>query len=266
MKSLDKSKNSISTMFNSIAPKYDFIGHFFSFGIDKYWRKKTINSISIKPDFICLDVATGTGDMVFYLAEKKPYSIVGIDISKSMLDIAEKKYKKKHLATKISFLNADAEHIPFPDETFDVVTIAFGVRNFNDPIKALIEIKRVLKKNGSLNIIELTIPANFFGKFYKFYLSKIMPFGANCISRKAKVYNYLPKSIVQFNQGDGFIKLMNNCGFLHAQYSSLSMGIATLYKGFMSQPKMSEFSMDENFERLIERYNKDEQKSFNVLN
>lgn len=266
MESIDKSSQSISKMFNSIAPKYDFIGHFFSLGIDRYWRKKTVESIVMENHYNCLDIATGTGDMVFYLSRKNPSSIIGMDISDLMLDVAKNKAKKYKHHGKISFINADAENIPFPDETFDVVTIAFGIRNFQNPIKSLHEIKRVLKKNGSLHIIELTIPSNFFGKLYKFYLSKLMPFLANLISRKAKVYNYLPKSIEQFAQGDNFIKLMNDCGYFQTKYSSFSAGIATHYLGYKSQTLVSDFSNNSNFERLIEKYNKNKQKSFNLLN
>ncbi len=266
MKPLDKSKNNISKMFNSIAGKYDFIGHFFSLGIDKTWRKKTINSIKIKPNFNCLDIATGTGDMVFYLAKKNPSTIIGMDISDLMLNVAKKKANKHPLKEKISFINADSENIPFSDETFDVITIAFGIRNFNNPVKALNEIRRVLKKNGTLHILELTIPNSLFGKVYRFYLSKIMPFLANIISRKAKVYSYLPQSIEQFDQDEKFVKMMNDCGFLQTNFTSLSFGIATLYRGFKTQAQMSDFLIDKKFERLVERYNKKAQKSLKVIN
>lgn len=230
MKKLNKSSDNISSMFNSIASYYDFIGHFFSLGIDYRWRKKAINKLKITSETKCLDVATGTGDVAICLAKKSPFEIVGIDISDKMLDVASCKAKKAGLEKKITFIHADAECIPFKDESFDVVTVAFGVRNFDHVEKSLLEIKRVLKVDGQLIIIELTVPENCFGKLYNFYLTKFMPYIAYKISKKSKPYYYLPLSIAQFTQGKDFVEMLNRVGFSDADMNLLSFGIATLYK------------------------------------
>lgn len=260
MKSLNKSKDSIEAMFNSIAHNYDFIGHFFSLGIDRTWRKKAVKSLDIKPEDQCLDVACGTGDLCFYLAKKNPEKIIGIDISEEMLKIAKQKYTKGNFKTDISFIYSDAEEIPFPDETFDIVTIAFGVRNFHHPEKALSEIKRILKNNGQIMILELTVPEKHFGKFYKWYITKIMPRIANTINRKAKIYRYLPESIAQFTQGNKFLDLMNLSGYSNCTMKPFSFGIATMYKAF----KINKSINNQSFSNLEFEGNNSENMSLNI--
>lgn len=241
MKKLNKSSDNISSMFNSIASYYDFIGHLFSLGADYRWRKKAINTLGVNSESKCLDVATGTGDMTFYIAKKMPATIVGIDISDKMLNVALKKAEKARIETEITFLHADAENIPFPNESFDIVTVAFGVRNFNNLEKSLTEIKRVLKVGGQLMIIELTVPENSFGKLYRFYLTKFMPYLAYKISKKSKAYHYLPESIAQFSQGKEFVEILNRLGYSDNCYHFYSFGIATMYKGYKKRNTIVEF-------------------------
>ncbi len=252
MKSIDKSKDSISNMFNAIAKYYDFVGHLLSFGIDIGWRKKMVNSIKINAHSRCLDIATGTGDLAIALAKLGPKEVSAIDISEGMLAIAQLKANKKKMNVKINFIYADAESIPFSDNYFDLVTIGFGVRNFFNYKNALCEIKRVLKVGGQLRILELTLPENRFGKVYYLYLYKILPFIADKIAH-ARFYKYLPESIHEFDQGDVFMKELKNCGFGNGQFNTLSYGIATLYsvEKCPVSPKLSDAVKDLKFDKQV---------------
>lgn len=226
----DKNKESIKQMFNRIAPSYDLLNHTLSMGIDKYWRKKLLKDLKPYNPKNILDIASGTGDLALLLAEKTNAKLTAIDISESMLGIAEKKSLKNKLTEKIHFVLADAEQLPFADNEFDAAVVAFGVRNFENLQKGLIEIKRVLKNDAPFFILELTAPAKFpLKQLYKFYFSAILPLAGRIISHDKTAYTYLPSSVYSFPSGELFINELNKAGFQKARFINLSGGIVTLY-------------------------------------
>lgn len=226
----DKNVESIKQMFNRIAPSYDLLNHTLSMGIDKYWRKKLLKDLKpYKPENI-LDIASGTGDLALLLAAKTNAKLTAIDISESMLAIAEKKCIKSKLTDKINFVLADAEQLPFEENKFDAAVVAFGVRNFENLQKGLIEIKRVLKPDAPFFILELTAPPRFpLKQIYKLYFSFILPFAGRIISKDKTAYTYLPSSVYSFPSGVLFINELNKAGFKKTSFINLSGGIVTLY-------------------------------------
>ncbi|MEA3452621.1 MAG: bifunctional demethylmenaquinone methyltransferase/2-methoxy-6-polyprenyl-1,4-benzoquinol methylase UbiE [Bacteroidota bacterium] len=227
---LSKDKENIRTMFNSIAGKYDFLNHFFSLGIDKRWRKKIRKHISTLKHKKILDVATGTGDLAIELAKIKTTKIHGIDIAEKMIEIGQKKVKAKKLEDIVHLQTADALNIPFDDNTFDAITCAFGVRNFENLSNGLKEIYRVLKTNGTFLILEFSHPKNnIVNFFYNFYFHKILPFFGRIISKNKKAYSYLPSSVESFASGENFVAILTESGFNKTKFKTLSFGIATIY-------------------------------------
>src|SRR6185436_8460825 len=177
-------KQKVEAMFDNIAPSYDFLNHFLSLGIDKWWRRKAIGILQEEKPKIVLDVATGTGDFAIEALKLKPDSVKGIDLSKEMLDIGRKKIKKINAEKVIELMHGDAEKINFENDFFDAITIGFGVRNFENLSKGLMEIYRVLKKNGTLVILEFSTPAKFpVRQVYHFYFHHILPFMGKIISK-----------------------------------------------------------------------------------
>lgn len=233
MQSSEIKKEGIKELFNKIAPRYDFLNHFLSFGVDKIWRTKAIRLI---PDISncgkILDVACGTGDFSFEAIKQGAKNVMGYDISEEMLKIAEQKAKKRDLLNKINFQLGNSSIFPFENQTFDAVIIAFGVRNFENRNEELKEILRVLKNNGLLLILEFSMPENwFFRTIYKFYFFKILPFFGCLFSGNKKAYQYLPNSVETFPQGDEFLKVLSEIGFKNRQKKRLSFGIAHIYLG-----------------------------------
>ena len=229
----DKNHESVAAMFNDIAHRYDFLNHFLSLGVDKIWRKQLIsNIISTKP-LTVLDIATGTGDLAIQLAKSSPnFSITGIDISSGMLELSQQKLIKAGLTGRIRLVQADALHLPFPEAHFDSAMVAFGVRNFSDPVKGMTEIIRVLKPGGKLFILEFSMPSNsLLLSLYGLYFKYILPFIGRIISGHKLAYSYLPDSVTKFPNGKDFTTLMESAGFRNCNYTSLSFGIATLYEG-----------------------------------
>jgi len=225
-------KNKTREMFNDIAKRYDFLNHFLSFGIDKYWRRRVVGVLRKAKPLKILDIATGTGDMAIKMAEISPEHITGIDIAETMLVQARKKVSIRKLSSMIDFQTADSEKIPFSDNTFDAVTVAFGVRNFEHLEKGMDEILRVLKKNGMAVILEFSLPKHFpFRQLYKFYFRIILPFIGKLISKHQYAYRYLPDSVTAFPSKEDFIKILQTTGFHHIEYISLTFGIATIYIG-----------------------------------
>lgn len=227
-----KQKEKIASMFDDIATDYDTANHFLSLGIDKSWRKrikKLILAQNIKSAQI-LDIATGTGDLAFELASIPDSTITGIDISEKMLDCARLKNGEKKL-TNITFLLADGTKTHFNDNTFDVVTVAFGVRNFENFSIGIQEIHRVLKPNGHYYVLELTRPRKFLGPFYNLYLTFLLPIFGWIITRKKSAYTYLRKSIQDFYQDEKLNEYFLKSGFDNCKFKHLSGGIATLYFG-----------------------------------
>jgi demethylmenaquinone methyltransferase / 2-methoxy-6-polyprenyl-1,4-benzoquinol methylase len=231
--SAQSKKEQVAQMFDSIAFRYDFLNRFLSAGIDMRWRKKAIYLLKdIEPKQI-LDVATGTADMA--LLEMKllnPDKITGIDISNKMLEIGRQKIDKQGLGGKITLLNGDSETINFPDNSFDAVTVAFGVRNFENLEKGLSEIRRVLKPGGKLVVLEFSKPTTKgFSWFYNIYMKVVAPQFGKMFSKNKEAYSYLNNSIQAFPEGDAFIFILNQLGYSHTSCKKLSLGICSIYCG-----------------------------------
>jgi demethylmenaquinone methyltransferase / 2-methoxy-6-polyprenyl-1,4-benzoquinol methylase len=230
-KSISK-KEEVRGMFNRIAYRYDYLNHFLSMGIDKLWRKKLRRRLSKYQPQSILDVATGTGDLAIELARLKPAEIVGVDIAEKMLQIGDQKIARKNLQHIIRMQQADSEDLPFANNTFDAATIAYGVRNFETPLKGLQEIHRVLKPGGVIFILEFGMPQRFPVKqAYSFYFNFILPFWGKVFSGSYESYKYLPESVRQFPYGKAFVNLLEQAGFKKATATPISQGITYLYEG-----------------------------------
>ena len=217
-------------MFDHIAPKYDFLNHFLSLGIDKLWRKRAIRILSdFKSDYI-LDVATGTGDFAIAASKLKPRKIIGFDISEQMLNVGRQKVKRSGLEGVIEFKKGDSEAMPFSDNQFDAITVAFGVRNFENLDRGLKEFYRVLKDDGVVIILEFSKPKHFpMKQLYLFYFFGILPIIGRLVSKDSSAYSYLPESVMAFPDDQKFIAVLQNAGFLRTRQKRLSLGIATIY-------------------------------------
>lgn len=219
-------------MFNSIAGRYDFLNHFLSAGIDRRWRNKVIQILRKENPRNILDVATGTADLAISQAKLNPDKIYGIDIADQMLDIGRDKIKKKGLGHLITLQNGDSEALSFKDNTFDAVTVAFGVRNFEDLDKGLAEMNRILKPGGIAVILEFSKPRHFPVKqLYNFYFKYILPFLGRLVSRHKSAYTYLPESVSEFPDGIDFISHMEKTGFKGSAFKTLTFGISSIYTG-----------------------------------
>lgn len=223
----------VESMFDSIAWRYDFLNHFLSFGIDCIWRRRAIRIISknYKNPHI-LDVATGTGDLAIAAMKINPSKIKGIDISKKMLERGKAKVEKKGLSNIIELIAGDSEKIPFTDNVFDVAMVAFGVRNFSDPLKGLSEMKRVIRNEGMIMVLEFSKPTSFpFRPVYNFYFRNILPFFGKLFSKDKAAYNYLPESVMKFPDNEDFLKLLVLAGFSDTRQLKLTGGVASIYTG-----------------------------------
>ena len=227
-----KNKEQVQQMFNDISGKYDFLNHFLSLGVDFSWRRKFVNQLShYKPHHI-LDVATGTGDLALLISTLEPEHVTGIDIAGNMLAIAKQKAIQKHLQDRLTFEEGDAEDLPFPDEVFDAVTVAFGVRNFEDLERGLSEMKRVMKTGGVMMILEFSHPPSFpWKQLYGFYSKHMIPFIGKIVSRNKQAYSYLPESVSAFPSGKDFLDILEKVGMKNVSQLSLTFGVATIYTG-----------------------------------
>ena len=223
-------KELVRTMFDGIANKYDFLNHFLSLGIDKSWRRKAIRILEKENPKKILDVATGTADFAIETLKLKPELITGIDISERMLAIGKEKIRNLKSERSIHLENGDAENISFSENTFDAVTVAFGVRNFENLNSGLKEIHRVLKPNGMLVILEFSHPEKFPVKqLFKFYFHNILPLLGKIISSDRKAYQYLPDSVKEFPSGNKFLQILTETGFTDTKFYPLTFGIAAIY-------------------------------------
>ena len=221
----------VKQMFDSIAPAYDFMNRAMTLGIDIWWRKLAVKRLKrLRPSRI-LDVATGTGDFAIQLNESlQPQHITGIDLSQGMLDEACRKVKEKGLESIITFEQGDCMALPMQDETFDAVTVAFGVRNFEHLQQGYQEMARVLKPGGMLCVLELSTPTNpLIRWFYDLYSMHIIPWVGSLKSGDKTAYRYLPQSIAAVPQGDDMLQLMRNAGLHKTLYKRLTLGVCTIY-------------------------------------
>lgn len=228
----ESKKDQVAQMFNNIAYRYDFLNHFLSLGIDKRWRKKTIRELKfLKPKKI-LDIATGTGDLALAALKLNPTEIIGIDISENMLMFARQKAERIGKSDIIRFEKGDSEIIHYPDNTFDAVIVAFGVRNFENLQKGLNEMYRITVPGGKTVILEFSIPQNLFIRtIYNFYFKRIVPFFGKLFSKDERAYNYLPESVVAFPSNILFLQYLGNAGFIELKRKPLTFGIVSVYMG-----------------------------------
>jgi demethylmenaquinone methyltransferase/2-methoxy-6-polyprenyl-1,4-benzoquinol methylase len=226
-------KSQVADMFNNISKTYDFLNHFLSLGIDIIWRKKAINELKKDNPQLILDVATGTGDFAFEaLKILKPEKIIGVDISQGMLNIAQQKITKRRLGNKFEIKLGDSEKLPFEANEFDAVTVAYGVRNFENLEVGLADIQRVLKPGGKTVVLEFSKPKAFPVKqLYNVYFTYITPGIGKLFSKDARAYSYLPESVAAFPDGERFITLMQKAGFKNTKCRPLAFGICSIYTG-----------------------------------
>ncbi len=223
-------KEQVAQMFDNISERYDFLNHMLSMSIDKGWRKKVVKMVASAHPETILDVATGTADLAIALTKARPQKITGIDISQGMLDVGQKKIEAKNLTSIISLQRADSEELPFVDNSFDAVTVAFGVRNFENLKTGLGEIYRVLKPVGQLVVLEFSQPKRFpFKQVYRFYFKNILPGLGRLISRDSSAYTYLPASVDAFPHGEEFAYILKECDFKSTTVKPVTFGVATIY-------------------------------------
>ncbi|MFK8103094.1 MAG: bifunctional demethylmenaquinone methyltransferase/2-methoxy-6-polyprenyl-1,4-benzoquinol methylase UbiE [Saprospiraceae bacterium] len=220
-------------MFNNIAPYYDFLNRLLSLGIDKSWRKQAIKLLEEQAPKYVLDVATGTADVAIACQKQlNTDKIIGVDISSEMLEIGKKKIKKLGLTEKIELKLGDSENLPFEDNTFDAVTVAFGVRNYENLEKGLIEMRRVLKQDGRLIVLEFSRPTIFpFKQLFNGYFKYVLPTIGKLTSKDPKAYQYLYESVQAFPDGDDFLKVLSKTGYKSNQCKALTLGICSIYSG-----------------------------------
>ncbi len=225
-------KEQVAEMFNNISPKYDFLNHFLSFGIDILWRKKAVKILKNYHPATILDIATGTADFAIEALAVNPKKIIGIDISQGMLDFGNAKLKKRGLDKIISLELGDSENMRFESNSFDAVIVSFGVRNFENLKKGLEEIYRVLKKDGVLIVLEFSKPTSFpFKQFYQFYFRYILPTLGKIISKDNSAYTYLPESVNAFPNGKAFTDLLDELNYKKTKCKTLTLGVSSIYIG-----------------------------------
>ncbi|HXD76806.1 MAG TPA: bifunctional demethylmenaquinone methyltransferase/2-methoxy-6-polyprenyl-1,4-benzoquinol methylase UbiE [Puia sp.] len=231
-------KQQVAEMFDQIAFRYDFLNRFLSGGIDVYWRKRAIRELrrltaSAAAPVQALDVATGTGDMAIMMCRYLPGSrVTGVDISTGMLEVGRQKLIRTGLASRVILQPGDSEALPFPDGGFDAVTVAFGVRNFENLEKGLQEMRRVLKPGGKLVVLEFSQPRTpGIRQLYLFYLRLVAPGIAKMASSNGDAYRYLNHSVQAFPEGKAFMRILEGCGYTHTRLRRLSLGICSLYVG-----------------------------------
>lgn len=223
----------IERMFDAIAPAYDRMNRTMTFGIDRRWRDKAVRMLREVPHGQILDVATGTGDLAITLAREFPEAeILGIDLSRKMIDIGRRKVADADLSHRVTLDVADCLDLPFADNTFDCITVAYGVRNFEHLDRGYREMARVLKPGGTLAVVELSTPTGFpVRPLYLLYTRGIIPLLGRIVSKDPRAYTYLPDSIAAVPQGRDMLSLMHDSGFINCTYRQLTFGVCTIYRG-----------------------------------
>ena len=230
-KNSDQSKKvQVTKMFDTISKEYDGLNRVISFGIDIKWRNKVVDLVAKTNPENILDIATGTGDLAISLASTSAKEIIGLDISDGMLEVGRQKINHKSLDKLISMVIGDSEDLPFEDNTFDAITVAFGVRNFEHLEKGLAEILRVLKPNGIFVILETSVPTNpIYKAGYKFHTKLIMPTIGKLFSKDKVAYSYLSESASVFPYGEALNNILRKIGFINVKDLPQTMGVATIY-------------------------------------
>ena len=223
-------KEQVAKMFNNISENYDGLNRVISLGIDVSWRKKVVKLIGENNPKHILDIATGTGDLALMMSSLNPDKIVGLDISKGMLEVGKQKIAKAGLSDKIKMIIGDSEKMPFEDNTFDAITVSFGVRNFENLDKGLTEILRVLKPNGKFVVLETSNPTKFpFKQGYRFHTNYILPIVGKLFSKDKTAYSYLSESANSFPFGKAFNNILLKNGFKNAKDIPVTFGVASIY-------------------------------------
>ena len=223
-------KEQVTKMFDTISNEYDSLNRVISFGIDVKWRKKVVALVSKTGPQSILDIATGTGDLALALTKSSASKIIGLDISNGMLDVGRKKVEKLNFQDTIEMTLGDSENLPFNDHSFDAITVAFGIRNFENLEKGLAEILRVLKPNGIFVILETSVPTkSIYKQGYKFYTKYVLPTIGRLFSKDKVAYQYLSESASVFPYGDALNNILHKIGFINAKALPQTFGVATIY-------------------------------------
>ena len=233
-KDSDKTKTAqVADMFDSISHRYDLLNGVLSLGIYKYWRNQLVKALKLLEGKTVLDVATGTADVAIEIAKHKPSIIIGCDISEQMMVLGRKKIKKKNLATLIHLQYGDASQVPYDSNKFDCISVAYGVRNFENLERGLQEINRVMKNGGCLAILEFSKPKYFpIKQIFQLYFKYILPLIGKIVAKDNRAYSYLPESVQQFPEGESFLRILQKQGFTNTKCKSLTFGIASLYTAY----------------------------------
>lgn len=228
--SVEGKKEQVTKMFDTISKEYDHLNRVISFGIDIKWRKKVVEIVSNTNPETVLDIATGTGDLAINLTKTSAKKIVGLDISDGMLEVGRKKIDKLQLNNRIEMVLADSEEMPFENDSFDAITVAFGVRNFEHLEKGLGEIYRVLKPGGTFVVLETSVPTKTpYKQGYQFYSTKILPTIGSVFSKDKVAYKYLSDSAAEFPYGEAFNNILQKSGFIAIENKPQTFGVATIY-------------------------------------
>ena len=225
-------KEYVRSLFDKIAYRYDLLNHLLSGGVDFYWRRAAIQKLVEHQPKNILDVATGTADFALATMRLNPEQVVGVDISEQMLEIGRKKITQKNLSTTIRLQSGEAEALKFDNNHFDAAIVAFGARNFEHLDKGLSEMNRVLKKGGTIVVLEFSRPRIFpLKQLYFFYFKNVLPFVGKLISKDTEAYQYLPDTVMKFPEGKDFLEHLRTAGFTSLNEDRLTFGIATIYSG-----------------------------------
>lgn len=232
---VDKSETRIRKMFAAISGRYDLLNHLLSMNVDRYWRWRTTRVVPIDGSMPVLDLATGTGDLAFaYLRQSRgQIPIVGADFCREMLAIGQRKAQRADPGGRTRFVEADAQRLPFPDDSFQIVSIAFGLRNVTDTQRGLAEMVRVVQPGGRVAILEFSMPRNrVLAAIYRFYFRRVLPLIGQALARnRDEAYRYLPASVLEFPDGPALLDVMSLCGLAQNRWIPLTFGIASLYIG-----------------------------------